>query len=87
MCLSASHSERQLLDVSDGGELLHAGQDSFDSPLGGEGHPPLVFQHEDVSESQRTDHQVFRGRAQQLHQQLQHLVPDGGQTNTTVNTV
>lgn len=40
-----SYCERQLLDVSDGGELLHAGQDSFDSALGGKGNPPLVFEH------------------------------------------
>lgn len=72
---SVSHRERQLLDLSDGGKLLHAGQDSFDTSLSGEGNPPLVFQHEKVSESQRADDQVFRGRAQQLHQQLQHLVP------------
>lgn len=61
--------------MNDGGKLLHAGQDGFDSALGGEGNPPLEFKHEDVSESERADDHVFRRRAQKLHQQLQHFVP------------
>lgn len=58
--LKCSHRERQLLHLSDGGELLHAGQDGFDPSLSGEGNPPLILEHEEVGESQRADHDVFR---------------------------
>lgn len=81
-----SHRERQLLHLRDGGELLHAGQDGFDSALGGEGNPPLVFHHEEVREPQCADHHVFTGRGQQLHQQLQHLIAVTEQTQSRSGT-
>ena len=70
-----SHHERQLLNMCDRREPLHANQDRFDSALSGKGNSPLIFQHEEVNESQRSDHYIFTRRRQKLHKQLQHLVP------------
>ena len=73
-----TYCQCDLLHLCAGGELLHAAEDGLDPALGGEGHAPLVLEHESARQTQRRHRVHLHLRADHLHQQLQNLIAAGG---------